>query len=404
MGRVLYILFMLLLVCQTAVGQKVGEPVWRLEMCGEASTNHNASVRLVDSVAIYVFDSLRKDGMATIVTVYETDEDSAVGLWEMGSGGNRALWLNTQSASYEDFHVRYRQENEKGVIVHTMTYAYPQEDSNYTGKDTLFVGREGEKQGEKNFCAMYYYQGLLPYRERRVLESALAVRYGALLHGPYIDREWDTLWDPTGKDSLYSVGVCGIGRDDSIGLWQKKSAIRGDILTIEQATELSSGTYVMMGFDGDGTWKLRAHGSTAAIRISLAKEEDGKRQGLLVATEDEVQMLMPGEWDSISLQADVEYYVTLLRDIDVSYATRGGNRGVQTDGRTITLSPNPTTGRFRVKLEEVDDELEVKVLDTHGRMVLNGALWNGQYEGVLEAEGVYYVVINGRTLKLIVMK
>ena len=86
MGRMLYILFMLLLVCQTAVGQKVGEPVWGLEMCGEASTNHNASVRLVDSVAKYVFDSLRKDGTAAIVTVYETDEDSVVGLWKMGSG------------------------------------------------------------------------------------------------------------------------------------------------------------------------------------------------------------------------------------------------------------------------------------------------------------------------------
>ena len=36
MGRVLNILSMLLLVDQTAEGQKVGEPVWRLEMCGEA--------------------------------------------------------------------------------------------------------------------------------------------------------------------------------------------------------------------------------------------------------------------------------------------------------------------------------------------------------------------------------
>ena len=78
MGRMLYISFMLLLVCQTAVGQKVGEPVWGLEMCGEASTNHNSSLRLTDSVKMYVFDSLRKDGTATIVTVYETDEKMLV--------------------------------------------------------------------------------------------------------------------------------------------------------------------------------------------------------------------------------------------------------------------------------------------------------------------------------------
>ena len=152
MGRMLYILFMLLLVCRTAVGQKVGEPVWGLEMCEETSTNHNASVRLVDSVAIYAFDSLRKDGTATIVTVYETDEDSAVGLWEVGSGGNRALWLNTQSDSYEDFQVKYRQENEKGVIVHTMTYAYPQVDSNYTGKDTQDAKIWANKVGSAIIC------------------------------------------------------------------------------------------------------------------------------------------------------------------------------------------------------------------------------------------------------------
>ena len=42
-------------------------------------TNHNPSVYLGDTVLSFVVDSLRSDGVATVVTVYETDADSGKG-------------------------------------------------------------------------------------------------------------------------------------------------------------------------------------------------------------------------------------------------------------------------------------------------------------------------------------
>ena len=115
-------------------------------------TNFNSSVSLSDSVLTIVADSLRTDGTATIFTVYETDADSIIGLWQVGSGSNRALWLNSQRVSYDDFSVTYRNSNERGVIVHSMQYQYPVLNSNYSGHDTLFLGREGGTFGEKKLC------------------------------------------------------------------------------------------------------------------------------------------------------------------------------------------------------------------------------------------------------------
>ena len=54
-------------------------------------TNFNHSVDLGCNVAAFIYDSLRTDRTATVVTVYETDADSTVGLWEIGSGVNRVL-------------------------------------------------------------------------------------------------------------------------------------------------------------------------------------------------------------------------------------------------------------------------------------------------------------------------
>ncbi|MBP5758211.1 MAG: hypothetical protein J6W45_02275, partial [Bacteroidales bacterium] len=88
-------------------------------------TNFNPSISLTDTTLAIVADSLRTDSTATIFTVYETDADNLVGLWQVGSGSNRALWLNSQRASYDRFAVTYRKANEHGVVVHSMQYQYP---------------------------------------------------------------------------------------------------------------------------------------------------------------------------------------------------------------------------------------------------------------------------------------
>ena len=431
----------------SAIGQSVGMPRihWEAPAGQRCFTNYNPSVSLGDTVLPLVFDSLRKDGTATIVTVYETDADSVVGLWEMGSGGNRVLWLNSQNASYEDFSVRYRRETEKGVIIHSMTYKYPSSNSTYDGHDTLFIGKEGTYHGEKNFCAWYYYPGGLGRMQQRVLESALAVRYGALLHGAYIDSHQDILWNPFGGDSLHSAGVCGIGRDDSVSLMQTKSAIRGDILTMESVGIPGDLTYVMLGHDGgtaipvgksiviDGKaykatgreWKVRAHahGGVPLLRVSCALPWAAEDVKMMLIADDSTKVISAARgtdtliFDSIRITAEVDYYISILTD--TASIIGGTKETAQTmdDRQTsskfdLCVQPNPTRGQYRVDVIRDDGrESELRIVDSHGRVIEQrntGETTRYTHNGVIETDGAYYITVSGngerKTVKLIVTK
>lgn len=406
-------------------------------------TNYNPSVYLGDTVLPIAYDSLRTDGAATVVTVYETDADSVVGLWQVGSRGNRALWLNSQSASYEDFDFRYREETEKGVVIHTMTYRYPEADSDYDGHDTLFLGTDGNVQEEKNLCALYYYPGHLGRMQQRVLESALAIRFGALLHGAYINSLGDTLWHPLGDDSLHSHGVCGIGRDDSLSLHQRKSAISGDLLSIEAIDTIGNRVHVMMGHDGgelvlngktvviDGKiystvgreWKMRPHGDTVLVRMfGVLPWPTGGVKLMLTVGDSSLVVQARGHgtavFDSIAIRDGVDCRFTLLIDRD---SVPGWDKGAVADTPgdygganrfDLSVLPNPTTGNYRVEvIQEEIKGLEVRIIDSNGRIVeqcQTGDATHYTHQGAIATDGAYYVTVTGngiqKTVKLIVSK
>ena len=415
-------------------------------------TNFNPSVSLSDTALAFAIDSLRTDGTATIVTVYETDADSTVGLWQIGSNGNRALWLNSQRVSYDDFAITYRRSTEHGVVIHTMRYQYPAIDSNYNGHDTLYLGREGDTFGDKNFCAFLYYPGQISSAYQRQLESALAVRYGALLHGPYVNSHSDTLWNPLADDSLYSFGVCGIGRDDSLSLSQPRSVIRNGILTLEAASLLSDLDYVMLGCDSntidlsDETviidtvsylavarqWKLRAHtyghASTVRLVVDLPLPADAIR--LMLTSSDGSVILSPDTANSFTLTINngEDYYISLLVNPSAlptgvkgtkGHSSEGGTASTDTDtfthssNHTFSVSPNPSSGHYTVRVAQSDDDIiNIRVVDANGRIVEQHSttepLSHYTYNGHLSADGIYYVTVtsNGRqqTIKLIVVR
>lgn len=412
------------------------------------TTNYNPSVYISDSTPYFVYDSLRTSGAATIVTVYETDEDSVVGLWQIGSGENRALWLNSQCVSYEDFSISYRTSTEQGVVIHTMLYQYPEADSNYNGYDTLFLGREGSVIGDKNLCAWIYIPGRVSHTYQRWLESTLAVRYGALLHGPYIDRHSDTLWNPLGTDSLYSFGVCGIGRDDSLSLFQPKSVIRNDMLTIEAIDSLADLDYVMLGCDSNPLdftddivvidtilyhaisrkWQLRSHTSNDAVHVRLSTDlplQTGVFR-LMLTTDDSTSILTPDTSNTftITLAKGQDYRVTLLIDDDAMSAYSKGAKGQQDNGNgeeypggkvqpIVSISPNPTAGRYTATVTQpTEDFINIRVADAVGRIVDQYTTTERQsqyqHNGYLNTDGIYYVTVtsNGqqKTIKLIVVK
>ncbi len=443
------ILTCLLFSSTIAQGQSYFQPKYSFVALGGISdisssllrtTNYNPSVYLGDTMLAVVADSLRSDGTATIVTVYETDADSTVGLWQIGSGRNRSLWLNSHRVSYDDIAITYHTSNEHGVVIHAMNYKYPAPDSTYDGHDTIFLGREGDLLGDKNLCTFLYFPGKISRRFQRQMESTLAIRYGALLHGPYINRVSDTLWNPLGYDSLYSFGVCGIGRDDSLSLLQSRSVIRGDILTIEAPDPLSDLDCVMLGCDSNavnlddenfvhGTesyvyvarhWKLRAHTLQDSITIHLSANLPVPKEALriMLTSENGTVFVAPSTTDlsfTVALADSQDYHVALL--VNTAALTKRIEscclENTESETNQFSVTPNPTSGRYTVNIDQPDDDIvSIRIVDALGRTIdchtTSKPFSKYTYNGVLTADGIYYIIVssNGRqkTIKLVVVK
>ena len=395
-------------------------------------TNHNPSADMGDTVFGIPFDSLHSDMTATVVTVYETDASGPVGLWEISNGGKPKLWLNSQSASYEGYPIRYRDNNEKGVVVHTMTYVYSPLDSLYDGHDTLRIGVSDTLTGEKKLCALRYYDTRLTPRQRNTTESALAIRYGAWLHGPYINSEGDTLWDPAGADRLYSFGICGIGRDDTLSLLQTRSVIRNDVLGIAMADSMQDKSHVMMGCDSNDTgtqtvsvggknyrrtsrsWKIRSHGTPAQ---KVLFQIDPKYAGLecMLSVESEAGIQVIPMTDTVEFESGRDYLIGVLlgseEENPEEKQRQSDHDGQSGEGVSIAVAPNPTTGNYTVMVDlPEEDEIHIRVADANGRTVEEfvTVAVSGEYRHDTSAtvSGVYYVTVSAaglqKTTKLIV--
>ncbi len=428
----------------------------------EPFTNFHISLNMDDTSVYFVYDSLRYDSIATIMTIYETDDDTTVGVWEIGTGDNKQLWLNSRKVSYQDFGITYRRMTEKGVIINTMQFEYPKPDTDtvYTGRDTLFIGKQGENIGDKNFCEFLYFKGVLPYNDKRINETCLAIKYGALLHNEYLDRNLDTIWDSKGTDSLYSYGVCGIGRDDYFPLFQDKSRIRKDLLTIEMTDSLSNMNYIMLGhneydnqvleesFSIDTNeyhfisrkWKVRSNtnGRNKYIRLIYNTPSTFNRNSvrMFIGTQDSsyytANIIRPTfvtdscvVFDSILIIDSIDYYINIALEGDSIFnliETKSDlvfqeedKSDKDTDNNIrIMVTPNPTnTGEFEINVDQIkEDYISIFITDSKGQIVYSNRSNDKVKEYSLlhhiQKQGIYFVTIHTndvkRTIKLVVVK
>lgn len=433
----------------------------------DETTNFHTSLYLGDSVISFVYDSLRYDSVVTIITVYETNEDTIIGLWEIGTGDNKQLWLTSRKVSYQDFGIAYRKTTEKGVIINTMQLEYPKLDNDtvYTGSDTLFIGKQGENIGDKNFCEYFYFKGPLPYEEKRINETCLAIKYGALLHNEYLDRNLDTIWHSKGIDSLYSFGICGIGRDDEFPLFQSKSRIKNDLLTIEMMDSLRNINYIMLGHnDYDNQlieesffvdtneyhlvsrkWKIRSHtkGENEYIRLIYNTPSIFNRNSIrmFINTQDSsyynTNIIKPTYitdtsvvFDSILIIDSVDYYVNIALEGDSIFNLVETNKSLvyQEDDKSsknkgnqessenirIGITPNPTdTGEFDINVNQTkEDYIDICITDSKGQIIhlekSKDKIKEYTLSYYIPKQGVYFVTVHTndikKTTKLVVVK
>jgi hypothetical protein len=440
-------------------------------------TNYNPSVLFGDSsVYSLVYPSLRTDSVVTIFTAYQTEGDGVVGLWEIDSDTNRQLWLNSQRASLSNTSIRYRKTTEKGVIVNTIRTEYPPkvfdtifaEDSTYllseveNTNDTLFVGKSKEDYFDNgSFCEWIYFLGTIETGEQQKWESYLAIKYGARLSNVYVNSLGDTLWNSK-EDSLYSIGIGGIGRDDSLTLNQPKSTIYNDNLTIEAKTQLNNRTHILWGYnelleeinpDEEGlyfmdtvelhplarVWKLNAHTATAVPSTKLTYNVPAMLipnvLRLVVNTQDSIiydnssVVYLPTNvtdervtFDSLQWAGNTDYYLRIVAVGDSIYkplstkssVVHNNNSNVDNSDFFASVTPNPSnTGAFTFEVRQSErSTMVINITDAQGKTVYSEEQSEPTNHYTLnykiDKQGIYFINVktpnNKKSVKLIVSK
>lgn len=438
-----------------------------LQIENQTVTNFNPSLLVNDSNVIEVIcEDLSRDSVITVFTAYQTEEDTIVGLWEIGQDSNRTIWLNSRKASYNDYGITYRETNEKGVIVNTTRFVYnfTEDIDTLNMGDTLFIGREGVNDGDKNFCEYIYIKGTIDKEEQQKWESYLAIKYGALLHNIYVNSIHDTLWDSKCKDRAYSYGVAGIGRDDVYPLEQTKSRIYKDSLIIETVNALGDGNYLLWGENAgenilmsddflidtvryhplEKGWKLRAHtdldSTTTKITYNYPEELNAGSIRMLVNTQDSVFytfnsiILSPDLitdscviFDDMAWHEGEDYYIRVIMEGDsiykpiipksdiqnISETSLNDNCMNDSDSMRVKINPNPSTGDYTLSVEQTDEKpLSIYIMDTQGKIIYmhNGIEATKEYilNHTMEREGIYFINVqtpdSKRTVKLVIAK
>jgi hypothetical protein len=423
-------------------------------LLNRSETNFNHSVIVNDtSMFKIIYDSLSMDSMVTVLTAYQTEEDTVVGVWEVVQDTNRIMWLNSQKVSYKNFGIRYRKNTENGVIVNTTQFVYPTVGDSIgivNEVDTLFMGREGKNKGEKNFCEYIYIKGTIDSKEQQEWESYLAIKYGALLHNIYVNSHHDTLWDSKVVDSIYSKGVAGIGRDDVFPLYQIKSKIYKDSLIIERKSAFDRDKSFLMWGHNKGenvvrdttfivdtiiyhpierVWKARAETSNEIINTKITYnypiELNVNTIRMVVNTQDSdiygVNSIIyaPTEitdssvvFDNIIWSNDIDYYVSIVMKGDSIYkpiATKstvdnikGSIGSEENEEIEVMVSPNPSERNYTITVRQKEAKpLSIYVIDSQGKIVYQEdkieAMKDYTLRHRIEQKGAY--MINVQTAK-----
>ncbi len=427
--------------------------------------NNNPSVHVLDSLNIYKmpYDSLSKGKQATIFTAYYTVSLNKIGLWEISKDSNRLIWLNSQEISYKNTKITYRDSTEPGPIVNISHYNLPKRDSILSNEDTLFIGKEGDHYFSGDFGEYLYFTGALNQEDERKWETYLAIKYGATLKNQYVNSQGDTLWS-TKEDSLYSQGIAGIGRDDLTTLYQRKSHIYQDNISLNLTDSISQdNTYIIWGHNGleaipsipypidtlqylqmTRQWKVQPYKyNTQAQQLNteiIYNYPYNVSPGgvILIINRNSDTDLNPYTSDRYypdSIGGGNIYFKNILWDTDnsgqdyftIAINTDSLNQDLPTKSETINysdqsstekeltlqLQPNPSTGTFTLHIsQEKDAPLNIRITDSHGKEIKKYTKEQASQETTLtdsiDNVGVYLIQVSNqeerKTIKLLIVK
>lgn len=267
------------------------------------------------------------------------------------------------------------------------------------------------------------------------------------MHDIYVDSRHDTLWNSR-TDTLYSIGIAGIGRDDTYPLEQKASRIYKDSLTIEQQSPLQDKEYILWGRD-DGentlsetiisandnpshrierTWKLRPHLQTPAhIRITYHCPPgiNPESLALTLGTGDaennpiHTTTYRPDHtdatkaiFDSITIHNNEKLYINITAETHTSIAeapiTKSSKHRtdppISTDGMHLEISPNPSSGDYSLTIQQHEPQaFTIRINDINGKTIHSENIEHPRSSHTIKhrigKDGIYFIHVQSPTDK-----
>jgi hypothetical protein len=275
----------------------------------------------------------------------------------------------------------------------------------------------------------------------------------------YVSSEGDTLWH-TPLDSLYSVGIGGIGRDDSMTLYQRRSTIFGDNLTIEISDSIFNLSYILWGHNGmfeepmvemdnhyfidtlaihpfGKAWKLRTHGNgvvpglrmtykyplfvhPATLRLVVNMEDSIIYNGssFVYSPVDVTDSTV--SFEVLELSQNNSYYLRMVAVGDSIYRAVRQKSDILSDTEEgigsfmAWVTPNPShSGDFLFEVRQAEPSvMRITITDSQGKIVYSDELEEEQryysLQHRIDIQGVYLITVttpeHKKSVKLLITK
>ena len=225
-----------------------------------AYLNYNRSLLFTDNQTLSI-DSLFLDSKdMTVIIVYKTDSlDEEQSLWKLTADTN-SVGLTSQKINGSDISIKYKDNNQQGVIINSLTQSIEMTDSVYYSSFQIGNGYDESLNGKVS--EFLFFNRKLSNPEIIQQISYLAVKYGVTLQKTdYVASDSTTIWNYTDYPQ-FSSSILGIGRDDAMGLNQKQSTgidnkvifgLGSEFATNEGNTNvIPNETFIIIGFDTTG--------------------------------------------------------------------------------------------------------------------------------------------------------
>lgn len=195
----------------------------------EQFINFNPVITFKEAKNILTINKDLEDlSQVTIFTVYQSDNGSAAkGLWGIYSEES-SITLTTRQIAFSEKTLSYDGGSIKTPILNTYIQSYGLNNIQSNPLEPqVIVGACSASESDAfkgNIAEIMVYDKVLSGKERQVIETSLALKYGITLNNikDYISSDEKGIYS-VNENVGYTNRIFGIGRDDSTGFYQKQS-------------------------------------------------------------------------------------------------------------------------------------------------------------------------------------